>query len=79
MVFGGDFNTWFGFNETATAEIARAFPDSDLHDRRPTFMNVLRLDHVFFRFPDGWTGRVERGRERYGSDHYPLIARITLR
>jgi endonuclease/exonuclease/phosphatase family metal-dependent hydrolase len=78
VVFGGDFNTWFGFNETATAEIGRAFPDSDLHDRRPTFMSFLRLDHLFFRFPEGWRGEVRRADDRYGSDHYPLIAAIDL-
>jgi endonuclease/exonuclease/phosphatase family metal-dependent hydrolase len=79
VVLGGDFNTWFGFNEGAAVEVARAFPDSDMGDRRPTFMGLLRLDHVFFRFPDGWSGHVHRGADRYGSDHYPLVATIDLR
>lgn len=78
VVLGGDFNTWFGFNERASVEIARAFPDSDLDDRRPTFMGFLRLDHLFFRFPEGWSGQVRRAESRYGSDHYPLMASIDI-
>lgn len=78
VVLAGDFNTWFGFNERATVEMARAFPDSDPGDRRPTFMGFLRLDHLFFRFPGGWKGEVRRGPERYGSDHYPLVASISI-
>jgi endonuclease/exonuclease/phosphatase (EEP) superfamily protein YafD len=31
------------------------------------------LDYLFFRLPTGWRAHVERGPERYGSDHYPLI------
>ena len=79
VVLGGDFNTWFGFNEGTYVEIARAFPDTSSHDRRPTFMGLLRLDHLFFRLPDGWRGRFQRAAERYGSDHYPLVATIDLR
>lgn len=79
VVLGGDFNTWFGFHEQTTSEIARAFPATDLHDRRPTFAGLLRLDHLFFRLPDGWEGQVRRASDRYGSDHYPLVARIDLR
>jgi endonuclease/exonuclease/phosphatase family metal-dependent hydrolase len=78
VVLGGDFNTWFGFLEPAYAEIARVFPDTDVRDRRATFMGLLRLDHLFFRLPDGWTGTFRRAEQRYGSDHYPLIGAITL-
>jgi endonuclease/exonuclease/phosphatase family metal-dependent hydrolase len=42
-------------------------------------MGLLRLDHLFFRLPDGWRGRFHRAAERYGSDHYPLVATIDLR
>jgi endonuclease/exonuclease/phosphatase family metal-dependent hydrolase len=77
-IVGGDFNTWFGFAEPAFASAYDAFPDTDIDDRRPTFRNLLRLDHVFFRLPDGWSADVERGPGRYGSDHWPLIATIRI-
>ena len=79
VVLGGDLNTWSGFEEGAYKEIAREFPDTHVRDRRATFMGLLRLDHLFFRLPDGWRGEFHRGAKRYGSDHYPLIATISLR
>lgn len=78
VVLAGDFNTWFGFREQTTSEIARAFPESDLHDRRPTFAGILRLDHLFYRLPEGWRGHVRRADARYGSDHHPLVATIAI-
>jgi endonuclease/exonuclease/phosphatase family metal-dependent hydrolase len=78
VVLGGDFNTWSGFDERAYREAARAFPDTDVIDRRPTFGNHLRLDHMFFRLEDGWRGEFRRAESNYGSDHFPLIATITL-
>jgi endonuclease/exonuclease/phosphatase family metal-dependent hydrolase len=78
LVLGGDFNTWFGFTDEAFRETARAFPGTRVTDRRATFRGLLRLDHLFFRLPDGWNARFHRADERYGSDHYPLIATIDL-
>jgi endonuclease/exonuclease/phosphatase family metal-dependent hydrolase len=77
-VLAGDFNTWFGFSDRAYRETARAFHAPLPTDRRATFRGLLRLDHVFFRLPDGWRARSERGRSRFGSDHFPLIATIDL-
>ena len=77
-IVGGDFNTWLGFAEPAFGAAQAAFPESDIGDRRPTFHNFLRLDHLFYRLPAGWTARVERGAKRYGSDHWPLIATIRI-
>lgn len=77
-VLAGDFNTWFGFSDRAYRETARAFPASVPSDRRRTFRSLLRLDHVFFRLPEGWRARSERGSSRFGSDHFPLIATIDL-
>ena len=79
VILGGDFNTWFGFAEPAYSAIAHAFPDTDASDRRPTFLGLLRLDHLFFRLPDGWRGTFKRAAARYGSDHYPLIGEIDLK
>ena len=79
VILAGDFNTWFGSAEPAYNAIARAFPDTDSSDRQPTFMGLLRLDHMFFRLPDGWRGTFRRGKNRYGSDHYPLVGTIATR
>jgi endonuclease/exonuclease/phosphatase family metal-dependent hydrolase len=78
VVLGGDFNTWSGFEERAYREAARAFPETEVIDRRPTFGGHLRLDHLFFRLDDGWRSEFRRGESSYGSDHFPLIATITL-
>jgi endonuclease/exonuclease/phosphatase family metal-dependent hydrolase len=77
-VIGGDFNTWFGFADLAFTETHEAFPDTHVIDRRPTFRNLLRLDHVFFRLPDGWSAGFVRASQAYGSDHWPLIATIRV-
>lgn len=78
VILGGDFNTWFGFADQAFRETARAFPGTPVTDRRATFHGLLRLDHLFFRLPERWSGSFRRADDSYGSDHYPLIATITL-
>ena len=45
-------------------------------DHRPTFW-LLRLDQFFVCLPHDWQVTVRRADHRYGSDHYPLIARIS--
>jgi endonuclease/exonuclease/phosphatase family metal-dependent hydrolase len=77
-LLAGDFNTWFGFADGAYAELARAFPGSRPVDRRATFRGLLRLDHLFFRLPDGWHAEYRRGDDRFGSDHFPLIATVKI-
>ena len=78
VIVGGDFNTWFGAAEAAYREIRKALPDCGTADTRATFLGLLRLDHVFFRIPDGWTAAFDRAAERYGSDHYPLLATVRV-
>lgn len=78
LVIGGDFNAWFGFRDAAYKELANGMSPGMEVDRRPTF-GPLRLDHVLFRLPDGWRTRVRRGEDKYGSDHFPLIASIDAR
>lgn len=78
VILGGDFNTWSGFDERAYRETARAFPDTSVTDRRPTFGGHLRLDHLFFRLGNGWRSEFRRADSSYGSDHFPLIATVTL-
>jgi endonuclease/exonuclease/phosphatase (EEP) superfamily protein YafD len=76
VVLGADMNTLFGFRDRAYVEALRAFPDTRVTDRRPTFGRLLRLDHLFFRLTDGWTASFRRAEDNYGSDHHPLIGTI---
>jgi endonuclease/exonuclease/phosphatase (EEP) superfamily protein YafD len=77
-ILGGDLNTWFGFSERAVAEALRAFPQTVAADARPTFLGLLRLDHLFWRLPDGWAFRYRRLDHRFGSDHYPLAGTLRV-
>lgn len=78
QLLAGDFNTWFGFADQAYRETARAYPQTQATDKRRTFRGILRLDHVFYRLPEGWRADVRRAESNYGSDHHPLITRITF-
>jgi endonuclease/exonuclease/phosphatase family metal-dependent hydrolase len=80
MVLGGDFNTWWGEDEPAVKELRRALPDAKpLPPREATWRGPLgsesRLDYLFARLA-GRQIQVRRVRERFGSDHHPLIALI---
>jgi endonuclease/exonuclease/phosphatase family metal-dependent hydrolase len=77
-ILGGDLNTWFGRKEPAYREIASRFPQTPTGDDRPTFAGVLRLDHLFFRLPEGWTAETSRLVSRYGSDHHPLLGWVQI-
>jgi endonuclease/exonuclease/phosphatase family metal-dependent hydrolase len=79
-IVAGDFNTWGG-RERALDVLKAAFPDAPDSDAQPTWTGPLgihaRLDHVFAR------GRVSaidvrRLPDRFGSDHYPLLAIVTF-
>jgi endonuclease/exonuclease/phosphatase family metal-dependent hydrolase len=76
-VLGGDLNAWFGTADGAYQEIARRFDPVVAIDPRPT-RGVLRLDHQFFRLPAGSRVTVRRADDRYGSDHYPLVATVVF-
>lgn len=78
LVLGGDFNTWFGFSDAAYRETARAFPGTRVTDGRRTFLGLMRLDHLFYRLPDGWRADFRRAESAFGSDHYPLIGTIAF-
>lgn len=78
---GGDFNTWFGDREPAVSLLRRAFPDTPRRDAASTWRGPLGvradLDHVFVRGPVG-SVVVRRLPDRFGSDHYPLLAQLTF-
>ncbi len=78
-VLAGDFNTWFGFADRAYIELARAFPQTRMVDRRRSFHGLLRLDHAFYRLASGWHAEFQRGNERLGSDHYPIVGAVRFR
>lgn len=78
LIVGGDFNAWFGFRDAAYREMAQRLSPPAVIDKRPTF-GPLRLDHLLFRLPDGWRAEVHRADDKYGSDHYPLIATVDVR
>jgi endonuclease/exonuclease/phosphatase family metal-dependent hydrolase len=78
IVIGGDFNAWFGFHDAAYRELAKHASPSPHQDPRATF-GPMRLDHLLFRLPSGWTSTLRRAEQRYGSDHYPLVALIEPR
>jgi len=74
-IVGGDFNTMLGPDEPAWRVMRTRFPDTP--DRpEPTFRDRLVLDHLFFDLPDGWRVTRQVVRDRYGSDHHPVIAMI---
>ena len=75
LIIGGDFNAWFGFHDAAYRELAKHAQPAPGQDRRASF-GPMRLDHLLFRLPGGWTAAVRRAEDRYGSDHYPLVALI---
>jgi endonuclease/exonuclease/phosphatase family metal-dependent hydrolase len=77
-VVGGDFNTWFGFRDPAFLEMQSRFPESPTTDRRATFAGLLRLDHMFFGLPDGWSASLARLDNRFGSDHHPLLGWVQM-
>jgi endonuclease/exonuclease/phosphatase family metal-dependent hydrolase len=75
-ILAGDFNTWFGFSDQTYVETARAFPDTRVVDRGPTFRGLARLDHVFFRLQRGWQAEFRRAASRFASDHAPLLGHV---
>lgn len=78
LVVAGDFNAWFGYRDASYKELTKVVRPAGSEDRRATF-GPLRLDHVLFRLPQGWHASVKRAENRYGSDHYPLIAVLEAR
>ena len=79
LVLGGDLNTWWGDDEPAVEELRRAFPDAMPAVARETWRGPLwmgnKLDYVFAKgFEPPLT--VVRLDERFGSDHWPLMATI---
>jgi endonuclease/exonuclease/phosphatase family metal-dependent hydrolase len=77
-IVAGDFNTWLGDDEPAIRRLRGAFPDAPpLRGQATWSAGVIgaTLDFVFARTSRGAI-TVRRLPERFGSDHYPLLAQI---
>jgi endonuclease/exonuclease/phosphatase family metal-dependent hydrolase len=79
VVLAGDLNTWsFTALEDALPALRSLFPQTppplDTHTFSTGWGFSRTLDHFFFRLPASWTARYTRLDDRYGSDHYPLLA-----
>jgi endonuclease/exonuclease/phosphatase family metal-dependent hydrolase len=75
-VLGGDFNTVkAGIDEPAYRE-ARAWGQSTGEEDRGATHRLGRLDYLFYRLPEGWSGSTMRLAEKFGSDHHPLLGRF---
>jgi endonuclease/exonuclease/phosphatase family metal-dependent hydrolase len=75
-VLEGDLNTWAN-REPVLERLGRMF--TSCTDGRPTYGYGLHLDRFFARLPAGWTMTCRRLDEKYGSDHYPVVAVIQRR
>jgi endonuclease/exonuclease/phosphatase family metal-dependent hydrolase len=74
VVLGADLNSWSGGrDEPAARDLLRVFPSTPDEPVQPTARAGLVLDHLLFRLPPRWRARFVRARDRYGSDHYPVV------
>jgi endonuclease/exonuclease/phosphatase family metal-dependent hydrolase len=79
---GGDFNTLNGAQEPAVRIVGGHFTNSPEHQRSVTFVSyaVVRshLDYLFFRCAGQHRSKYWRARDRYGSDHYPIMGFVRV-
>ena len=82
LAVGGDLNTLTGPDEPAVEIIGRKFTHSPEHQQKNTFLSyvVMRshLDYLFFRCYGAHKSTYWRARERYGSDHYPIMGFVRV-
>jgi hypothetical protein len=72
LVVGADLNTWHGRDEYAARHLARMFDATPLSvDRQGLGLRVL--DYMFFRAAANQRARYRQVKNRYGSDHRPLV------
>jgi len=77
VVLGGDFNTVLGGDSEDGYRHARAWSTSlREEDRRRTHL-MGRLDYLFFRLDHGWSASTVRLDRKFGSDHHPILGRLT--
>jgi endonuclease/exonuclease/phosphatase family metal-dependent hydrolase len=80
-LLAGDFNTWRGPTEPALNILRSAFPETPRTESLETWRGPLglhaQLDYMFMRGPRAHM-LVQRLPSRFGSDHYPLLAIVSL-
>ncbi len=82
LVLAGDFNTWVrGCREPAYKLARQRFPLPSAPDARPTHHfevgGLLRhSDHLLCATLPGWQAGCRRLDDAFGSDHYPLVAKL---
>jgi endonuclease/exonuclease/phosphatase family metal-dependent hydrolase len=80
-IVGGDLNTSWGSDEPAVRYLRKMFPDGRGPAAGATWRGPYgsgaQLDYVLIRDPRG-PAEVQRGRQRYGSDHHPLITVVRV-
>jgi endonuclease/exonuclease/phosphatase family metal-dependent hydrolase len=75
-VLGGDFNTVkAGIDEPAYRD-ARAWGRSTIEEDRRVTHRLGRIDYLFYRLPEPWSGTQRRVEEKFGSDHHPVVGRF---
>jgi len=83
-VVGGDLNTWEATRDAAAVKALRMeFPLPERPPEEgtlelPWVLPALRLDHLFFRLPDGWEANYRVLENDYGSDHQPLLGWVRI-
>ena len=78
-IVGGDLNTWLGPDEPAWRILSGRFGDTPIDPAEPTFRDRLVLDHLFFDLPERWEAARHVVRNRYGSDHNPVLGVIVAK
>jgi len=80
-ILAGDFNTWWGPTEPAVNILRSAFPQTPRTPNLATWHGALglhaQLDYMFLSGALA-PAKVKRLSSRFGSDHYPLLAVVTL-
>ena len=75
-IVGGDFNTVRSGADEPAIRLLRSWSTGLVQeDPRNTHM-MGRLDYLFVNMPQGWTASTRRLDKRFGSDHYPVLARL---
>jgi endonuclease/exonuclease/phosphatase family metal-dependent hydrolase len=78
-ILGADLNTWAGgAAESAYRLLTSAFPQTLAPAWRATSDAGFLLDYVLLRLPDVWRAETRRLESRFGSDHHPLIAELSM-
>jgi endonuclease/exonuclease/phosphatase family metal-dependent hydrolase len=87
-VIGGDFNTWFREAQEPTIkhmenpfnriEIFTKYDNARTPRKSYSLFPDRLVDYLFFRLPENWFTEKYYVDDNYGSDHYPLVTKISF-